>query len=112
MIIMAGSFYFLKPSEAELKKEKLKAHADSVKAGKIATDAKNAIKFADTAKQKTNKKVDSAILKSPFGAATVGEDKLITLQNSDIIDWYKQNIKQEFSHLPSQPPIHPPPPKL
>ena len=85
MIIMAGSFYFLKPSEAELKKEKLKAHADSVKAGKIATDAKNAIKFADTAKQKTNKKVDSAILKSPFGAATVGEDKLITLQNSDII---------------------------
>jgi YidC/Oxa1 family membrane protein insertase len=82
---MAGSFYFLKPSDAELKKERLKAHADSVKAGKIATDTKNAVKFTDTAKLKTNKKVDSSILKSPFGAATVGDDKLITLQNNDII---------------------------
>ncbi len=85
MIIMAASFYFMKPSDAELKKERLKAHADSVKAGKIAADTKNAVKFADAAKSIKNKIVDSAILKSPFGAATVGDDKLVTLQNNDII---------------------------
>ena len=85
MIIMAASFYFMKPSDAELKKERLKAHADSVKAGKIAADTKNAVKFADAAKSIKNKVVDSAILKSPFGAATVGDDKLVTLQNNDII---------------------------
>jgi YidC/Oxa1 family membrane protein insertase len=85
MVIMAASIYFMKPSDAELKKERLKAHADSVKAGKLAADNKNAVKFADTAKLKTNKKVDSALLKSPFGAATIGDDKLVTLQNNDII---------------------------
>jgi YidC/Oxa1 family membrane protein insertase len=84
MIIMGASFYFMKPSDTDLKKQRLQEHADSVKRGDIkkAAEAVTA-KFDTTAK--ANQKVDSAVLKSPFGAATVGTEKLITLENNDII---------------------------
>jgi YidC/Oxa1 family membrane protein insertase len=85
MIIMAASFYFMRPSEADLKKERLKAHTDSVKAGKIATETNKTVKFTDTAKLASNKPADSSYLKAPFGPATVGTEKLITLQNKDLI---------------------------
>jgi YidC/Oxa1 family membrane protein insertase len=84
MIIMGASFFFMRPSEADLKKERIKAHADSVKRGDIAKAAITTAKFADTAKTMANKPVDSAVLKSPFGASTVGTEKLITIENKDI----------------------------
>ena len=86
MIIMGASFYFMKPSEADLKKEQLKAHADSIKRGDIKTPAiKSTAKFADSAKALANKPIDPAILKSPFGAASIGTEKLVTLENKDIL---------------------------
>ena len=85
MLIMGASFYFMKPDEAAIKKERLKAHADSIKSGLIKSPNSTTVKFADTAKKVTNQKVDSAILKSPFGAASIGTDKLITLENKDIL---------------------------
>jgi len=85
MIIMGASFFFMRPSEADLKKERIKAHADSIKRGDIAKAAITAAKFADTAKTQAAKQVDSAILKSPFGASTIGAEKFITLENNDIL---------------------------
>lgn len=60
-------------------------HADSVKKGLIAK--KNAIvaKTPDSAKAAASTKVDSALLKQPFGASTVGTEKMVTLENADII---------------------------
>jgi len=85
MIILGASFYFMKPSEADLKKEKIKAHADSIKRGDIPKPAIAHAKFADSTKAAANKTVDSALLKSPFGASTIGTEKFITLENKDIL---------------------------
>jgi YidC/Oxa1 family membrane protein insertase len=85
MIIMGVSIFLLKPNEADLKKERIVQHADSVKKGLVPTSAITAAKFADTSKNAGNIKIDPAVLKSPFGAATVGTEKLITLENKDII---------------------------
>ncbi|WP_428330709.1 membrane protein insertase YidC [Mucilaginibacter sp.] len=84
MVIMGASFFFMKPSEADLKKERIKAHADSVKRGQIAGPKAAAVKFVDSAKALANKPVDSALLKTPFGATTVGTEKFITLENKNI----------------------------
>ncbi len=84
MVIMAASFFFMKPNEAEIKKERIKAHADSIKRGDIPKAAITPAKFADSAKALANKPVDSALLKSPFGATTVGTEKFITLENKDL----------------------------
>ncbi len=83
MIIMGASFYFMKPSEADLKKAAIQAHADSIKRGDIKVAGTTA-KLSDTTKAQVPVKVDSAVLKSPFGAATVGTEKFITLENKDI----------------------------
>src|SRR5437879_1529979 len=80
VLIMLGSYFLLKPSDAELKKEKLVQ--DSIKRAVAAKAAASPIK-TDTAK-KTATVVDSALLKTPFGAATVGSDKLITLENKEL----------------------------
>ncbi|WP_295674490.1 membrane protein insertase YidC [uncultured Mucilaginibacter sp.] len=85
MIIMGASIFFMKPNDADIKKEAIRMHADSAKKGLLPKTAAIATKAADTAKAVANVKVDSAILKSPFGAATVGTEKLITLENKDII---------------------------
>jgi YidC/Oxa1 family membrane protein insertase len=87
MIIMGASFFFMKPSEADLKKERIKAHADSIKRGQIKSPAITTAKYVDTSQAKTaavNKPVDSALLKSPFGATTIGSEKFVTLENKDI----------------------------
>src|ERR1700744_4772462 len=83
MVIMAASFFFLKPSQTDMKKESLQQHADSIKRGQIRETAKTAAKLADTAKAQPQK-VDSALLKQPFGATTVGTEKFVTLENKDI----------------------------
>jgi len=82
MLIMGASIYFMKPSEADIRKEKERVHLDSLKkAGAATPAAANTAKF-DTAKKTTV--VDSAVLKSPFGAATAGTEQFVTLENKDI----------------------------
>jgi len=84
MAIIAGSIYFLKPSEADLKKEREVQHQDSLKkagAAVAAAAAKTTAKF-DTAK---TAKVDSALLKMPFGAASVGKEEFVTIGNKELL---------------------------
>ncbi|OOQ56871.1 membrane protein insertase YidC [Mucilaginibacter pedocola] len=79
MIIMGASIYFMKPSEEAIKKEQERAHQDSLK--------KAGVKQAATAKFDTSKQsavVDSAVLKSPFGAATVGKEEFVTVENDEL----------------------------
>ncbi|RWY57045.1 membrane protein insertase YidC [Mucilaginibacter gilvus] len=80
MIIMGASIYFMKPSDEAIKKERAVAHQDSLKRAGIKAPATVA-KF-DTAKKSTV--VDSAVLKTAFGAATVGKEEFVTVENKDI----------------------------
>ncbi len=87
MIIMGASFFLMKPSEADLKKERIAAHADSLKKGLIKTPGvTTTAKYTDTSKAKAAvaTKVDSNLLKTPFGATTIGTQKFVTLENKDI----------------------------
>jgi YidC/Oxa1 family membrane protein insertase len=83
MLILVGSFFLLKPSDAEIKKEKERAHLDSLKRAGIAKPTTAAAKFDTTKKSSTV--TDSAILKTPFGAASAGADQLVTLENKDLL---------------------------
>ena len=85
MAIIAGSIYFLKPNEAELKKERLVQHQDSVKKGLINKTAAPAAAKLDTTKAVVKTVADSATLKSPFGAASVGTEKFITIENQELL---------------------------
>ncbi|WP_158826374.1 membrane protein insertase YidC [Mucilaginibacter lacusdianchii] len=79
LVILVGSFFLMKPSADELKKEQQKQHADSLK--------RAGVKPAPVVKTDTTHQtpvVDSAALKGPFGAATAGTEQLITLENKDI----------------------------
>jgi len=71
-LIFGGSFYLMKPSEAEIKLEQ--ARQDSIAA----------VKNGVVANQDTNTQVlqlDSTALAKPFGAAKVGQEELVTLEN-------------------------------
>jgi YidC/Oxa1 family membrane protein insertase len=82
VLIMLGSYFLLKPSQAELKKEQLVQ--DSIKRVKAAQASASTVVKTDTTK-KAITAVDSAVLaKTPFGAATVGSEKLITLENKEL----------------------------
>lgn len=78
MIILAGSFYFMKPSADQIKQEQQKQHLDSLKRAGI----KPAVAKNDTTHQAPV--VDSAVLKGPFGAAATGAEQLVTLENKDV----------------------------
>ena len=81
MLIIFGSFYLMKPSKEEIKKEQIKQHIDSLKReGKI--NAQAAVVKPDTSK--IVQQVDSAQLKGAFGSALVGTEKFITVENKDI----------------------------
>jgi YidC/Oxa1 family membrane protein insertase len=81
MIVLAGSFYFFKPSEAELKKETNRIAADSIK-----NNSSNAATSSmPAAAQATTPVVpDSNALKGPFGANLVGTEKTSVLENDKI----------------------------
>lgn len=82
MLIMGASIYFMKPNEADIKKEQATVHQDSIKKGLIKTPATaTAATPADTAKAGI---VDSAVLKTPFGAATIGTEQFVTIENKDV----------------------------
>jgi YidC/Oxa1 family membrane protein insertase len=85
MAIIAGSIYFLKPSDAELKKERLVQHQDSVKKGLFNKANAPAAAKLDTTKAVVKTVADSATLKTPFGAASVGVDKLVTIENQELV---------------------------
>ncbi len=80
MLILFGSFYLMKPSDAQLKQEKARIHLDSLKKAGI----KAAAVVTKTDSLKKPKVVDSALLKTPFGAASVGTEQLITIENKDL----------------------------
>lgn len=85
MIIIAGSFYLLKPSDADIKKEQERNHLDSLKKGLVkgqAAASKTTAKFDTTKKAAV---IDSAVLKQPFGMSSVGTDQLVTLENKELV---------------------------
>lgn len=72
--IFAGSFYLMKPSEAEIQQEQqLQDSLKNVREGKIVHN------ILDTTVSTTA--IDSADLSKPFGAAKVGQEELVTLEN-------------------------------
>lgn len=77
--ILAGSFYLMKPSQDEIKKEQqLQDSLKRVKDGVVLpTDSSKTIAQASPV-------VDSAALKQPFGAASFGTEQLISLENERI----------------------------
>lgn len=78
-VIMGASFYFIKPSEQEIKQEQ--ARQDSLKRVEqgLAPSADSlALSSADV-------KPDSTVLSQPFGTASYGTEDLITLENEKII---------------------------
>jgi YidC/Oxa1 family membrane protein insertase len=82
VLIMLGSYFLLKPSDADIKKEKLRQHQDSLKKASTKNTSVTTAKFDST---QQNTKVDSALLKSPFGAASVGSEQFVTLENHDLL---------------------------
>lgn len=78
MIVLAGSFYFFKPSEAELKKEQQRITADSAKKAGVKPEAL-AAPVATSAPV-----LDSAALKGPFGANITGTEATSTLENEKL----------------------------
>ncbi len=81
VLIMIGSYFLLKPSDAEIKKEK---HLqDSIALAKAGAKDRAAIK-SDTSKKIAA--VDTAALKGiPFGLASSGTEKFITLENQELL---------------------------
>ncbi|WP_316829190.1 membrane protein insertase YidC [Pedobacter aquatilis] len=79
MIILGGSFYFFKPSEAELKKAKETERIDSLKkAGAV-------IAPKDTVIKSSTPVVDSLALKGPFGTAIAGTESTTVLENENLL---------------------------
>jgi YidC/Oxa1 family membrane protein insertase len=81
MIILAGSFYFLKPNAAELKKAQETEHLDSLKKAGVAPVQKDTTKTAAIA----NPVVDSLALKGPFGTAITGTAANTVLENENLL---------------------------
>ncbi|WP_432709160.1 membrane protein insertase YidC [Pedobacter sp.] len=78
MIVFAGSFYFFKPSEAEIKKEQQRISADSARKAGVIPDS-IAAPLAATAPA-----LDSTALKGPFGANITGEQTTSVLENDKL----------------------------
>ncbi|MBC7567471.1 MAG: membrane protein insertase YidC [Pedobacter sp.] len=77
MIVLAGSFYFFKPSEVEIKKEKERIAADSTKS--VSTNAAPATVAPIAAPT-----LDSATLKGPFGNSLTGNEAVSILENESL----------------------------
>jgi YidC/Oxa1 family membrane protein insertase len=76
MIVLAGSFYFFKPSDAELKKEQARITADSAKKAGVKTPAAIAPAAAPA--------LDSVALKGPFGTNLTGTEAKSVLENEKL----------------------------
>ena len=74
--ILAGSFWLMKPSQDEIKKEQ--QLQDSIKRAK---DGLAPISDSLKAVKETPKVADSVLLAQPFGAASVGTEQIVTIEN-------------------------------
>ncbi|MHC8949194.1 membrane protein insertase YidC [Sphingobacterium hungaricum] len=75
--IFAGSFYFMKPSEQEIKQEQ--ALQDSLKRVKEGvTEPLDTTKITTTL---SSTSPDSAALAQPFGASKFGQEQIVTIEN-------------------------------
>ncbi|MCX2574419.1 membrane protein insertase YidC [Pedobacter sandarakinus] len=81
LIILAGSFYFLKPSTAEMNKAKEIERLDSLKKAGVAPVVKDTASKAVVA----NPIVDSLALKGPFGTALTGTAEATMLENENLL---------------------------
>src|SRR5687768_10460971 len=79
MIVLAGSFYFFKPSEAEIKKENERIAADSIKKATA-----NSTAIPATAAVAALPAVDSTALKGPFGGNITGTEQTSVLENENL----------------------------
>lgn len=89
--IFAGSFYLMKPSEEEIKKEQLLQ--DSIANAKLNKNNLNDIGAVGKEEQfnEVTAEADSALLSQPFGAARKGDEEIITLEN-DVLKVQITNI--------------------
>ena len=83
MIILAGSFYFLKPSTAEIKKAQQTEKADSLLKAGVTPVVKEKDTLAATVAAK--KVADSTAFTGPFGTATKGTETTTTLENEQLL---------------------------
>jgi len=81
MLILFGFFYLTRPSDADIKAEKARQHQDSLKRAGI----KQVVTPVKADSSSKTIELDSATLRSPFGATMVGSDQLITLENDELI---------------------------
>lgn len=83
--IMIGSYFFLKAPADQVKRDRAKQEQqDSIRRADSLAKVK-ATAGTKTAVAKTPAGVDSSLLKQPFGVATVGTEKIITLENKELI---------------------------
>ncbi len=80
MIVLAGSFYFFKPTEAELKRESERITADSIAKNSATAAAAPVATTAATAPAP----LDSAALKGPFGSNLTGVAQTTVLENNQL----------------------------
>jgi len=81
MIILAGSFYFLKPNEVEIKKAKERDSIELAKKAGVTPVQKDTTKTAAIA----NPAIDSLALKGPFGTAITGTEANTVLENENLL---------------------------
>jgi YidC/Oxa1 family membrane protein insertase len=83
MLIIFGSFYLMKPSAEQIKKEQIAQHQDSIKRHQIkAAEVAAAIKKVDTSKTVTQ--ADTSHLKG-FDSGTVGTQSFVSLENENLL---------------------------
>ncbi|GAA4794629.1 membrane protein insertase YidC [Olivibacter ginsenosidimutans] len=94
MLILAGSVFFLKPSEEEIKKEQ--QLQDSIARVKSTEQKKKPIDSLSAAQQSVEASmVDSTVLAGPFGQTKVGAAETVTLEN----EYIKANISTKGARV-------------
>ncbi|MET0571901.1 MAG: membrane protein insertase YidC [Pedobacter agri] len=83
MIILAGSFYFFGPKDAEIKKEN--ARIDSIKRADSLQKAGIQPSQKDTTAVASTPAIDSLALKGPFGSAITGTEANTVLENENLL---------------------------
>ncbi|WP_028296929.1 membrane protein insertase YidC [Olivibacter sitiensis] len=78
LIILVGSFYLTKPSEEEIKKEQQRQDSIAL----VQTEApKESLSDSLAQQSQLATEVDSSTMRGPFGAARMGSEQLIVLEN-------------------------------
>lgn len=93
LVILVGSTWLLKPSEEELKREKIVQ--DSLKNAASAKPSIAATKQGQ--KPAASTAIDSNILKGPFGSARVASNQVVVLENQN----FKVNISSKGGKIQS-----------